>query len=89
MKGQWRNDTMHGQGYFKTHTGYCCEGVFINGLPKELATQLQIKTDQDLEKGSIFRITEGRNMFNIKVNSVNDEANIFTGICLFRSLYTV
>lgn len=76
--GQWRNDLMNGHGFYKTFGGYSYEGVFENGLPLKFSTHIVF----DFTEEKKFEIYEGfSSQFKISVKSVNEEDEIFQGIC--------
>lgn len=74
---------MNGQGYYKSVSGYCYEGIFVNGRPKDMATKLKIeyfeKEGQTVRDKARIKIVEAKTLFGIKVVSLNDKDEVFKG----------
>jgi hypothetical protein len=70
---------MNGQGYYKAASGYCYEGVFANGVPKNMSTKLKIEIFDKEGQTSKFKIVEGKTLFGIKVVSLNENDEVFRG----------
>jgi hypothetical protein len=75
---------MNGQGYYKSVSGYCYEGIFVNGIPKDLSSKLKIeffeKDGQTAVRDKIrLKIIEGKTLFGIKVVSLNEKDEICKG----------
>ncbi len=69
---------MNGQGYYKTHSGYCYEGLFENGYPKNMAAKLAIQIENH-DNSQKLKMYEGKHFLNVRVLATDENDQLFTG----------